>query len=82
MFETRKVHNMLYFMLDPQYKNVCFMYFFIGLQEGIEVVRDYDKRSQCWENVMNTYIHYLFAFLNNSQSNPMDIDVKCSLDIF
>ncbi len=47
MFEPRKVHNMLCFMLDLEYKNLCFMYFFIGLQEGIEVVWDYDKRSQC-----------------------------------
>jgi hypothetical protein len=38
MSEPRKVHNMFCFMLDPQYKNLCFMHFFIGLQQGIEVV--------------------------------------------
>ncbi len=82
-FKLKKAHNMLCFMLDPQYKNLHLMSSFIRRDIGRLIVNEYDEKSlllmllKCYE-----HSHEIFGTLNNSQFSEMDIDPKCSLDIF
>ncbi len=31
-------------MLDPKLKNLCLIYIFIGREEGVNIVEEYDKQ--------------------------------------
>jgi hypothetical protein len=37
-----KTHNMLLLMLDPRFKYLCLVYSFIGHDQGISIVEQYD----------------------------------------
>jgi len=56
---------------------------FIGCDIGRLIINEYDEKSlflmllKCYE-----HLHQIFGALDNSQSSQMDIDAKCSLDIF
>jgi hypothetical protein len=32
-------------MLDPRFKNLCIVFYFIGHEEGVNIVEEYDIRS-------------------------------------
>jgi hypothetical protein len=55
-FEPKKVHNMLCLMLDPWYKNLCFVSSFIERDIGKLIVNEYDEKSllvmllKCYEH--------------------------------
>jgi hypothetical protein len=36
---------MLWLMLDPRYKGLPTMSFFIGCEQSVEIVKDYDKNA-------------------------------------
>ncbi len=36
---------MLFFMLDPRFKSLCLISFFVGREEGINIVEEYDKKT-------------------------------------
>jgi hypothetical protein len=41
-FDERKTHNILALMLDSRFKNLCSMSSFIGHDQGIAIVEQYD----------------------------------------
>jgi hypothetical protein len=43
--EEKKTHNMFSLMLDPKFKSVCFVSSFIGREEGVAIVEEYDSKS-------------------------------------
>jgi hypothetical protein len=55
-FDERKAHNMLALMLDPRFKSLCLMYSFIGHDQGIAIVEQYDTMS-LYSMLMKCYYH-------------------------
>ncbi len=43
-FESKMSHNMLCFMLNPQYKNLPFIFLFIGHDTIILIINEYDTK--------------------------------------
>ncbi len=41
-FQPNKVHNMLAFMLDPQYKGLGLVVWYVGKQMALHIVGEYD----------------------------------------
>jgi hypothetical protein len=44
-FEKKKTHNMLSLMLDLRFKSFCFVSSFIGREQGVSIVEEYDSKS-------------------------------------
>jgi hypothetical protein len=44
-YEERKTHNMLSLMLDSQFKNLHLVSSFVGCEQGISIVQEYDRKS-------------------------------------
>jgi len=44
-YEERKAHNMLLLMLDPQFKILCLISSFVGREQSIFIVEEYDRKS-------------------------------------
>ncbi len=44
-YEERRVHNMLYLMLDSRFKSFCLVSSFVGHEQGISIVKEYDRKS-------------------------------------
>ncbi len=44
-FEERKAHNMLSLMLDPKFKNFHLVSSFVGQEEDVNIVDEYDRRT-------------------------------------
>jgi hypothetical protein len=40
-----KSHNMLCLMLDPKFKNICLISFFIDYEKRVNIIEKYDRRS-------------------------------------
>jgi len=43
--EGKKTHNMLSLMLDPRFKNFHLAFSFVGCEQGISIVEEYDQKS-------------------------------------
>ncbi len=44
-YENRKVHNMVFLMLDPRFKSLCVISSFVGREKGVALVGEYDRKS-------------------------------------
>jgi hypothetical protein len=44
-YEGSKVHNMCYLMLDPWFKSLHLVSSFVGREQGISIVKEYDQKS-------------------------------------
>jgi hypothetical protein len=44
-YENKKVHNMISLMLDPRFKNLCIISSFVGREQGVALVEEYDRKS-------------------------------------
>ncbi len=55
-FDDRKTHNMLAQMLNTRFKNLCLMFFFIGRDQGVAIVEQYDTMS-LYPMLMKCYYH-------------------------
>jgi hypothetical protein len=45
VYDKRKAYNMISFMLDPRYKSLHIISSFIGKEQGVALVEEYDKKS-------------------------------------
>jgi hypothetical protein len=45
VYDKRKAHNMVSLMLDPRYKSFCILSSFVGREQGVALVDEYDKKS-------------------------------------
>jgi hypothetical protein len=41
-YEEIKTHNMFSLMLDPQLKNICLVSSFVGREQSIYIIKEYD----------------------------------------
>jgi hypothetical protein len=45
VYHKRKVHNIIFFMLDPRYKNLHIVSSFVGKEQSVTLIEEYDKKS-------------------------------------
>ncbi len=55
-FVEKKTSNMLALMLDPRYKSLCLVSSFIGRDQGVSIVQQYDTMS-LYPMFMKCYYH-------------------------
>ncbi len=76
-----KFHNMLCLMLDPRFKNLCLVSSFIGSEEGVNIVEEYNRWSLY--PMLLKYYHYLHPMVESKVECVDQIkDTKFDLDIF
>jgi hypothetical protein len=44
-YENMKTHNMILLMLDPKFKSLCIISSFVGKEQGVALVEEYDRKS-------------------------------------
>jgi len=44
-YEYKKVHNMIFLMLDPRFKSLRILSSFVGREQGVVLVEEYDRKS-------------------------------------
>jgi hypothetical protein len=44
-YEEKKAHNMFLLMLDPRFKNLHLLSSFVGREQNIYIVKEYDQKS-------------------------------------
>jgi hypothetical protein len=80
-YENKKAHNMIFLMLNPRFKNLCIVSSFVGREQGVALVEEYDRKSlylvlvKCHE-----HLHPLVRL----DKNCVDQDISkqyCNLDI-
>jgi len=45
VYDKKKSHNMISLMLDPKYKSLRIVSSFVGREQGVALVEEYDKKS-------------------------------------
>jgi len=56
-FNEIKTHNMLVIMLDPRFKSLCLVFFFIGHDQGVAIVEQFDTTLSLYPMLMKFYYH-------------------------
>jgi hypothetical protein len=44
-YENKKVHNMISLMLDPRFKSLPIVSSFVGKEQGVALVKEYDRKT-------------------------------------
>jgi len=44
-YENNKAHNMISLMLDPRFKSLCIISSFVGKEQSVALVEEYDRKS-------------------------------------
>jgi len=44
-YENKKVHNMIFLMLDPKFDILCIISSFVGKEQGVALVEEYDRKT-------------------------------------
>jgi hypothetical protein len=52
----KKTHNMLSLMLNPRFKSICIISSFVGREQGVIVILEYEMKS-LYPMLINTCIH-------------------------
>jgi hypothetical protein len=80
-YEKRKAHNMISLMLDPRFKTFCFVFSFIGREQGKTIVKEYDN---FFLFPMLPKYYYHLHLLVESERGVVDqrVEEDMSLDIF
>jgi hypothetical protein len=82
-YENKKAHNMISLMLHPRFKSLCIMSSFVGREQGVALVEEYDKKSlysllvKCHE-----HFHPLVTLDMNCADQNIFFEQDCNLDIF
>jgi hypothetical protein len=79
-FEEKKAHNMLSLMLDPKFKSFCLVSSFVGQEESVNIVDEYDRRT-LYPMLLKCY-HHLHAIIKSTRCVNQTSDEDSSLDIF
>jgi hypothetical protein len=43
-YENRRAHNMIFLTLDPRFKSLCIISSFVGREQGVALVEEYDRK--------------------------------------
>jgi hypothetical protein len=65
-YDKRKTHNMIFFLLDPRYKSLCIISSFVGREQGVALVEEYDRKKLY---LMLVKCHEHLHFLVKSKMN-------------
>jgi hypothetical protein len=78
--EKKKAHNMLSLMLDLKFKSLRLISSFVGQEEGVNIVHEYDKRT-LYPMFLKCYyhLHLMTKFVGCVDQTS---DENSSLDIF
>jgi hypothetical protein len=44
-YKNKNTHNMIYLMLDHRFKNLHIIFSFVGCEQGVNLVEEYDRKS-------------------------------------
>jgi hypothetical protein len=81
-YENTKAHNMIFLRLDPRFNSLHILSSFIGREQGVVLVEEYDRKS--WYPMLvkcHEHLHHL-ARLDRNCANQDIFEYECSLDIF
>jgi hypothetical protein len=45
VYDKRKAHNIISWMLNPRYKSLHMVFSFVGKEQGVALVEEYDRKS-------------------------------------
>jgi hypothetical protein len=79
VYDKRKAHNTIFLMLDSKYKSLRIISLFVGKEQGVAFVEEYDKKS-LYPMLVKCHEHLVKLETNSIDHNIFDQD--CSLDIF
>jgi hypothetical protein len=63
-YEERNIHNMLLLILNPRFKNLCLISFFISREKGVVIVEKYDRHFLYFIHVLKL----LSSFISNGKN--------------
>ncbi len=46
-YENKEAHNMIFLMLDPRFKSLRIISSFVGREQGVAIVEEYDRKPLC-----------------------------------
>ncbi len=72
---------MLSFMLDPKFQNLCLMSFFIGCEQGVAIIEEYDARFS-HPMFLKCYHHLHPVVESKNKFADQTMNVNYTLDIF
>jgi len=81
-YENMKAHNMISLMLHPKFKSLCMISSFVGKEQGVVLVEEYDKKIlylmlvKCHEHL------HPFVRLDRNCVDQDIFEQDCILDIF
>ncbi len=81
IFEEKKAHNMLSLMLDPRFKSLCLVFSFIGREQGVAIVEEYDNKS-LYTMLLKCHHHLHPLVESENVFVNIGVDEDCGLDIF
>ncbi len=76
-----KALNMFSLMLNPRFKNFSLVSSFIGREQGVTIVEEYDSKS-LYPILLECYHHLHPLTKSESAFVHIGVDEDCSLDIF
>ncbi len=80
-FEKNKACNVLSLMLNPKFKNFCLVFSFIRKEQGVVIVKEYDKKS-LYPMLLKCH-HHLHPLVEiESSFVNISVDEDCILGIF
>ncbi len=55
-YEKKKTHNLLSFMLDPKFKNLCLIFSYVNKEQIMHIMEQYDRKA-LYPMLVKLYIH-------------------------
>jgi hypothetical protein len=79
-YDEKKAHDMLTLMLDPRFKSLCLLSSYVGKEQGVSIVEEYDRRALypmlvklC--NQLHPIVDGGFGFTNQDANQDYGLDI-------
>jgi len=80
-YEEKKAHIMLSLMLDLRFKNLCLVSSYVGKEQGVSIVEEYDRKA-LYPMLVKSYNHLHLIGDVVFNFTKQDADKDCGLNIF
>jgi hypothetical protein len=81
-YENTKAYNMISLMLDPRFKSLCIVSSFVGREQGVALIEEYDRKS-LYHMLVKCHEHrHPLVRLDRNCVNQDIFEQDCNLDIF
>jgi hypothetical protein len=81
-YENKKTHNMISLMLNPRFKSLHIMSSFVGREQGVAIVEEYDRKT-LYPMLMKCHDHlHPLVRLNRNCANQDIFEQDYTLGIF